>query len=80
MAQLSASHTTAELQTISQASQDKAPAVLQGHSTPPFEIKVTDVKVFCHGNNSQWLFLIMLHLPVYLQTTGWQRFSGPKRC
>lgn len=53
MTQHSASHTTAQLQTTSQVSQDKIPAVLQGHSTPPFDIKVTDIKVFCHSNKSQ---------------------------
>lgn len=62
MTQFSTSHTTAQLQTISQVSQDRISAVLQGHTTPPFEIKVTDVKVFCHSNKSQWLSLIMFHL------------------
>lgn len=78
MKQLSASHTTAQLQPISQVSQEKIPAVLQGYSTPPFEIKVTDVKVFCQSNKSQWLLLTMLHHVSSNYRVA--KFVGPKRC
>lgn len=67
----------AQFGTITQVSQDKFPADFQDHSTPPFEIRVTDFKVFCHSKKSHWLWLIFL-LSIYLQTTGWWNSLVPR--
>lgn len=77
MKQLSASHTTPQPRTgqhtlPSQVSQHKRPAN-SCHLSNPLQ-DVTEFKAFCHSKKSYWLWLITLHLSVYVQTTGWQNF------